>query len=101
MAKKRVARHQFVDCPFCGYSVETSNPGQWCASCFIEWYISKNGGFVIFDDTRKTPRFVWAKALARAGGVRFGNPQIPPTPAAPDSPSAVDSADDSEQSVSG
>jgi len=27
---------------------------------------------IVFDDELRTPRFAWAKALAKAGGARFG-----------------------------
>jgi len=46
---------------------------RWCSGCFTEWY--KIGERYIFDDKRKTPRFAWAKAIQKSGGIRMGGGQ--------------------------
>lgn len=72
MTQKRVSCGQFVNCPFCDYKIATDTTMTWCANCLTEWYISRDGEWAIFDDERQTPKFAWAKAFARAGGVSFG-----------------------------
>ena len=72
MTQKRVPCRQFVLCPFCGYKETTDTHMAWCANCLIEWYISRDGEWVVFDDERQTPKFAWAKAFAAAGGASFG-----------------------------
>ena len=65
MTKKCVPLAQFVKCPFCGYLVETTNPGQWCAGCLVEWYESRNGEWIVFDTKRN--KFVLHRAIQAAG----------------------------------
>jgi hypothetical protein len=60
-----------VICPFCEFPTTTFTEMTWCGGCFVEWYRTRSGS-VMFDTERKTPRFAFAKALGKAGGVRFG-----------------------------
>ena len=69
MTQRRVPIGLFVKCPFCDYPVETTNPGQWCAGCLVEWYESRDGEFIVFDTERN--KFALARAFAKAGGVRM------------------------------
>jgi hypothetical protein len=59
-----------VICPFCGYEPTWHTEMTWCAGCYTEFTVKS--GKVIFDDELRTPRFAWAKALAKTGGARFG-----------------------------
>ena len=59
-----------VICPFCGYEPTWHTEMTWCAGCYTEFTVKD--GQVIFDDQLKTPRFAWAKVLAKAGGAGFG-----------------------------
>ena len=89
---KRVAKRSpnsrlHVICPFCGYEVTWLTKMTWCAGCYTEFTVrhARDGELMVtFDDKLKTDRFAWAKALAKAGGVRFG-PEEPP-PASMDDP---------------
>ena len=70
MTKKKVPRAQFVDCPFCGFPCTVNTPYSWCSGCYVEYYHSSE--HVVFDTARKTPRFAWAKAIAKSGGMTMG-----------------------------
>lgn len=67
--KKRVEHAQFVKCPFCGYPVATTNPGQWCAGCLVEYKLGWK--WVTFDTERN--EFAFARAFQAAGGAKIGN----------------------------
>lgn len=75
--KKVAKRHPespfHVVCPFCGFACTKDTAYSWCSGCYVEYYPSKSGLSVIFDTERKDDRFIWAKALQKAGGMRFGN----------------------------
>ena len=69
-----------VECPFCGFTVHWGLPGsptpyRWCSGCYTEFTVSESGRTVMFDTELKTPRFAWAKAIAKSGGATIG-----PTP---------------------
>lgn len=67
-----------VKCPFCGASCDPTSPLSWCAGCYTEWTVKPNGD-VVFDTELKTPRFAWAKAIAKAGGMRIASKEaLPP-----------------------
>lgn len=71
---KRVAERLppfHIRCPFCGFDTTWITEMRWCANCYVEWYRRRDGE-IVFDTNRKTPRFAFAKALGKAGGVRFG-----------------------------
>jgi hypothetical protein len=78
MAKKIAERSTnsrlHVICPFCGFEVTWLTEMTWCAGCYVEFMVrhDENGLVVTFDDKKRTDRFALAKALAKAGGVRFG-----------------------------
>lgn len=61
-------------CPFCGHLVTIllADNMPWCVGCRVEWYRSRDGERIIFDDRRKTERFALAKAMNAAGGVIIG-----------------------------
>ena len=66
-----------LKCPFCEARTTVNPTMPWCGNCFVEYYRGKpdprTGGVRwVFDDKRKTPRFAWAKALGKAGGMRLG-----------------------------
>jgi hypothetical protein len=61
-----------MTCPFCGFATTWMSEMRWCGDCFVEWYPTRDGTGYIFDTLRKTPRFALAKAIGKAGGVRFG-----------------------------
>ena len=58
-----------VICPFCGYEPTWFTEMTWCAKCYTEFTVTN--GKVVFDDKLKTPKFAWAKALAKAGGIKM------------------------------
>ena len=60
-----------VICPFCGYEPTWHTEMTWCAGCYTEFTVQD--GKVVFDDQLKTPRFVWAKVLAKA---KFGRKEV-------------------------
>lgn len=62
-----------VDCPFCRFPCSTTNPGQWCAGCYVRWRLTP--AFVIFDPAMKARSFgeALAVALAKSGGARLGS----------------------------
>lgn len=62
-----------VECPFCGFICTHPNitTMTWCSGCFVEYELSRNGK-VMFDKRLKTPRFLWAKAIQKSGGMRIG-----------------------------
>ncbi len=70
--KKIARRHSVfhVICPFCETLCESRAYLAWCTGCYCEYYTRKNGD-VIFDTNRKTPRFAWAKAICKSGGVQI------------------------------
>lgn len=72
--KRRVMVGSFVTCPFCGYLVTIlmADNMSWCGSCRVEWYDSRDGDWIVFDNKRKTPKYAWAKAIAAAGGMSMG-----------------------------
>lgn len=80
MAKKRAKwadSRLHVVCPFCKSLVHPGWPSaqtayRWCSGCYTEFYFTRAGN-VTFDTELQTPEFAWAKAIARAGGVRFGD----------------------------
>ncbi len=57
-----------VTCPFCGHLCDRTAALAWCASCYVEYHTNRDGESV-FDTARKTPRFAFAKALAKSGGI--------------------------------
>lgn len=61
-----------VDCPWCGYSVSTSNPYCWCGNCYVLFRAEK--GRVHFGKKfEKSMAQALAIAIAKSGGARFGN----------------------------
>ena len=73
MKKSVPALGRHVTCPFCEFLVTIflADNMPWCGNCFVEWYRSRDGERIMFDDQRKTPRYAWAKALGRSGGARL------------------------------
>ena len=70
--KARPSESRFhVVCPFCEALVDKVTALRWCSGCFNEWYENRNGD-IVFDDKRRTPRFAWAKAIQKAGGLGIG-----------------------------
>lgn len=68
---KRYARRDvwpFVRCPFCGRLCDRTSTMTWCVGCYTEWTVTPRGA-VVFDTDQRTPRFAWAKAIAKAGGI--------------------------------
>jgi len=63
--------HLHVECPFCGRLCDRTSPMTWCGGCYCEWRLER--GAAVFDQAQRTPRFAWAKALARAGGAQIGS----------------------------
>ena len=60
----------FAKCPFCGYTVEVTNPIKYCSGCYIEYDVKDKN--VIFDNEKKSDKYIWAKAFAKSGGIRIG-----------------------------
>lgn len=61
----------FVDCPWCGYSVNVSNPNAWCANCYVKYKVVD--GFAHFSkDFERSMAEHWAIAIAKAGGMKIG-----------------------------
>lgn len=69
---KRV-RPFHVECPFCGFLNVAVTTYSWCGGCYVEYTRNKRSGRVTFDTELKTDRFIWAIALAKAGGMRMGS----------------------------
>jgi hypothetical protein len=75
IAERSTNSRLHVICPFCGYEVTWLTEMTWCANCYVEFTVRRDeeGDLVVtFDDKKRTDRFALAKALAKAGGVRFG-----------------------------
>jgi len=70
-AKRSTVSRLHIVCPFCGQLVDWITELTWCGNCYVEWYETRSGVF-IFDDKRKTERFIWAKAICKSGGMRIG-----------------------------
>lgn len=65
--KKRVPNALFVKCPFCNYLIETTNSGRWCANCLVEYYITRDEEYIVFDTKRN--KFALHRAIQAAGGL--------------------------------
>jgi hypothetical protein len=70
---KGIAR--YVVCPICGarghrreQALNESMP--WCATCGCEYRVTPRGA--TFDQSLKTERFAWGKAVNLAGGIKLG-----------------------------
>lgn len=62
---------EIVKCPWCGYSVSTSNPGNWCANCHVLFRVEK--GRVHFSKKfQKSMSQALAIAIAKSGGMPIG-----------------------------
>lgn len=62
----------FVPCPWCGYNVNTSNPGNWCASCYCLFWVDEKRSVVHFGKSMpKSQAVAWAIAIAKGGGMRI------------------------------
>lgn len=63
---------RYVICPFCpDHRQQALNENMpWCSTCGCEYKITSRGA--TFDQSLKTPRYAWGKALNLAGGVRIG-----------------------------
>jgi hypothetical protein len=63
---------KFVVCPFCPdrreQALNESMP--WCSTCGCEYRITDRGA--TFDQSLKTPRYAWGKAINLAGGMKLG-----------------------------
>lgn len=64
---------EIIKCPWCGYSVSTSNPGNWCASCYTIFRID-NGRVHFGKRFQKTVSQALAIAMSKAGGFKMGTP---------------------------
>jgi hypothetical protein len=60
----------FVVCPFCQRQQALNEGMPWCATCGCEYRITPRGA--TFDQSLKTPRYAWGKALNLTGGARVG-----------------------------
>lgn len=62
----------FVVCPFCPDRREQALNAcmPWCSTCGCEYRITPLGA--TFDQSLKSPRYAWGKALNLSGGVRIG-----------------------------
>jgi hypothetical protein len=63
---------RFVRCPFCPDRGEQAlnEAMPWCSTCGCEYKITATGA--TFDQSLKTARFAWGKALNLSGGIRLG-----------------------------
>lgn len=61
---------QFVACPFCQHHQALNEVMPWCSTCGCEYRITPSGA--TFDQSLKTPRYAWGKALNLAGGIKIG-----------------------------
>lgn len=64
---------EIVKCPWCGYEVSTSNIGKWCAKCYCKFKVMDDGYIHFSKDFDRTEAEIWAQALAKCGGMSFGN----------------------------
>lgn len=62
---------QFVACPFCQNYQALNKTMPWCSTCGCEYRVTRNGA--VFDQSLKTQRYAWGKALNLAGGIKIGN----------------------------
>ncbi len=62
----------YVVCPFCPDRREQAlnETMPWCSTCGCEYRITPRGA--TFDQSLKTPRYAWGKALNLAGGIKIG-----------------------------
>jgi hypothetical protein len=63
---------RFVACPFCpDRGVQALNETMpWCSTCGCEYRITDLGA--TFDQSLKTPRYAWGKAINLSGGMKIG-----------------------------
>jgi hypothetical protein len=66
---RREGPFRFFTCS-CGHDQAINENMPWCGTCFVEYDILRSGVRLVPD--RRTPRFAWAKAIGRAGGVQMG-----------------------------
>ena len=52
-------------------AINTNMP--WCSTCFVEYTIARTS--ITLDTEIRTDRFLWAKAVGRAGGLKIGTRQ--------------------------
>ena len=64
---------EIVRCPWCGWSVSTSNIGKWCAICYCKFEVGDDGYIHFSQDFQKTTAECWAIAFAKGGGIGFGS----------------------------
>lgn len=72
MAKQSPNSSMHVLCPFCGYPCDRTANLKWCGGCYVQWTVSKRGN-LWFDTELKREEYIFAIAICKAGGVRFGN----------------------------
>jgi hypothetical protein len=62
----------FVVCPFCPDRREQAlnETMPWCSTCGCEYRITSRGA--TFDQSLKTERYAWGKAINLAGGIKIG-----------------------------
>lgn len=63
---------QFAFCPYCPDRGEQAlnEIMPWCSTCGCEYRITARGA--TFDQSLKTERYAWGKALNLSGGVKLG-----------------------------
>lgn len=74
MKKRVTSSTRMFTCPFCGYrGIESSNPGRWCANCFVKYMVNTDGS-LSFDDKLRARSMgeAWAIAIAKSGGMKIG-----------------------------
>lgn len=74
LAKQSESRFHVL-CPFCNFAVDRTAAIQFCGGCYTEFYRNKDEE-IVFDSKRKSDKYIWAKALMKAGGMKIGNFQV-------------------------
>lgn len=75
IAKPHASSQFHVVCPFCGAACDKSAALTWCAGCHVE-YRRRRDGVIEFDNQLRTPRFAYAKAVMKAGGLSMTLPHL-------------------------